>query len=49
MNKKHKLRDKFNSTLKIFAGKMEESKQKQEQILETFELNLEKDFEEEKK
>jgi len=47
MNKK--LRDKFNSTLKFFAGKMEENKQEQERILETFELNLDKDFEEEKK
>ena len=47
MNKKFQA--KFNSTLKIFAGKMEESKQKQEQILENFELNLEKENEDLKK
>ena len=43
MNKK--LWDKFNSGLKIFADKMEESKQEQEQILEVFESNLEKENE----
>src|SRR3954463_2220966 len=37
---KHKLQAKFNHTLKIFAGKMEASKQKQGQILETFEQNI---------
>ncbi|RHZ37492.1 hypothetical protein [endosymbiont GvMRE of Glomus versiforme] len=37
MNKQsQKLQTKFTSTLKIFAGKMEETKQKQEQILENF-------------
>jgi hypothetical protein len=41
----NKFQAKFNHTLKIFAGKMEASKQKQEQILETFESNLNQDNE----
>src|SRR4051812_33395097 len=37
-NRKSKaIQEKFNSTLKIFTGKIEETKQKQQEILENFE------------
>jgi len=49
MNKKHKLQTKFNNTLKLFSNQLEESKEKQEQILENFELTLDKDNENLKK
>ena len=44
-----KLQAKFNNTLKIFSTQLEENKQKQEQIIENFELSLDKDNENLKK
>lgn len=49
MNKKQKLQTKFNNTLKLFSNQLEESKIQQEQILENFELTLDKDNENLKK